>query len=104
MTSATLYMNTVKVSTPPMNQPTPPAVAWKWLPRSQPATTRAATWSRLTAMATARLPSTIRLRGMGAASSSLRAPLARSTMTPIPAKVQVSGMSSPTVPTMTKVL
>jgi len=89
MTSATLYMNTVKVSTPPMNQPTP-AVTWKWLPRSQPATTR--------------LPSTIRLRGMGAASSSLRAPLGRSTMTPIPAKVQVSGMSSPTVPTMTKVL
>jgi hypothetical protein len=50
------------------------------------------------------LPSTIVPREMGAASSSRRAPLARSTMTPIPAKVQVSGMSRPTVPTMTKVL
>jgi len=29
--SATAYMNTVKVSTAPMNQPAPPAVAWKWL-------------------------------------------------------------------------
>ena len=30
-------MNTVNASTAPMNQATPLAVAWKWLPRSHPA-------------------------------------------------------------------
>lgn len=55
-------------------------------------------------MATAMLPSTIRLREIGAASSSRRAPPVRSTITPMPANVQVSGMSSPTVPTITNVL
>ena len=87
-----------------VHRQTPLAVAWKWLPRSHPAAISAPTWSRLTPMATAMLPSTIRARGMGAVSSSRRAPVARSTMTPMPAKVQVSGMSRPTVPTMTNVL
>ena len=89
--SARPYMNTVNASTAPVNQATPLAVAWKWLPRSHPAAISAPTCSRLTPMATAMLPSTIRARGMGAVSSSRRAPLARSTMTPMPAKVQSAG-------------
>jgi len=62
---------------------------------------RAPTWNALTATATDMLPSTISERGTGAASMSRWAPLSRSTIMPMPPRTQLSGTSSPMVPTAT---
>ena len=96
--SATPYMATASSAAAATNQAMPVArrvevgAAQHGGRRSAPTTC-----SAVTASATTRLPSTISGRGIGAASRSRWAPLSRSTMTPMPANMQFSGISRPIV-------
>jgi hypothetical protein len=73
------------------------AVELMSMPRTIAATISTATCRAVIANATARLPSTSSERGIGAASSSRCAPLSRSTITPSPANMVLSGISRPIV-------
>ena len=85
-----------------MNQTMPVPVALKWMPLASATAISTATWRAVIANATARLPSTSSRRGIGAASSSRWAPLSRSTITPSPANMVLSGIRRPIVPVATK--
>jgi hypothetical protein len=63
-----------------------------------------ATWSAVVQRATARLASTSSGRLTGAASRSRRAPPSRSTTAPMPANIELSGMSRPAIPTAVKLM
>ena len=102
--SATPYMPTASSEAPPTKNAMPVALVWKSAPRSVAATIRTTTCRVVMANATARLPKTMSGRGIGAASMSRRAPLSRSTITPIPENMVLIGMSSPAVAIATNVM
>ena len=85
-----------------MNQPMPLALAVKSAPRSAAKPINTTTCNAVTTRATDMLPNTTSIRGIGAVSSSRRAPLSRSTITPIPENIVLSGTSRPTVAMATK--
>ena len=72
------------------------------MPRASAAAISTPSCSAVIASATARLPSTSSARRIGAASNSRWAPLSRSTITPMPPNIVLSGISSPIVPVATK--
>ena len=99
--SATPYMPTVKSVAAAANQTIPVAEAWKSIPRAAATAISTTTCSAVIAKATARLPRTSSGRGIGAASSSRRAPFSRSTITLRPANIVLRGISRPIVPVAT---
>ncbi|HEX6699314.1 MAG TPA: hypothetical protein VF101_01135 [Gaiellaceae bacterium] len=100
--SAAPYIAIVKSDAAAANHATPATLASKWIPRATATAISASTWSAVTANATTMFPKTSSERGTGAARSSRRAPLSRSTITPSPANIVFSGISRPTVPVATK--
>jgi hypothetical protein len=94
-------MPIVKRAAAATNQTTPVAVALMSMPLAITATISTATCRAVIANATARLPRTSSERGIGAASSSRWAPPSRSTITPSPANMVLSGISRPFVPVAT---
>ena len=100
--SATPCMATAMPTTAAAAHAMPDAAVLNVAPRATAAAISATTWNPAIATATDRLPSSIMLRGTGAARRSRCAPLSRSTIIPIPPSTQLSGTNNPMVPTATK--
>jgi hypothetical protein len=71
-------------------------------PRASANPMRTPTWSAVVAIATSKLPTTSKPRGIGAVSNSGWAPLIRSTITLSPENIVFSGINRPIVPIATK--
>ena len=99
--SAAPYMATVNSEQAASVHNAPVAVASKLIPRATATAISTTIWSAVIAKATTRFATTKSGRGMGAASSSDRAPDSRSTSTPRPANIVFRGISSPIVPVAT---
>ena len=100
--SAAPYIAIVNSEAAARNQRNPDPVTWKWIPRARATTSSTATWRPVIANATIRFPTTSSAREIGAVRSSRCAPDSRSTSTPMPANIVLSGISSPIVPVATK--
>lgn len=90
------YMTMANSSAAATNQKTRPVV-WYLAPRSAEAPISIANCNAVMARAATRLPRTMEERLIGATRSSRMAPCWRSTMTPMPENMQLSGISRPAV-------